>query len=156
MRLKPRLKNFNQNLILTCHICICTYRVYIHCSTSSSFSNNPCVLNCRHYIGSVNRLKALRIWRESSGGTTNRLEMNAIFRSNLKIALCGGQVKNAKLLCEKNYHQGCAQRKAIFMLWTCEIQGAQQRIKPEEILGFSQKYSTKNLTFPSHSRANKE
>ena len=71
-------------------MCICTYRVYIHCSTSSSFSNNPCVLNCRHYIGSVNRLKALRIWRESSGGTTNRVEMNAIFRSNLKIALCGG------------------------------------------------------------------
>ena len=29
------------------------------------------------------------------------------------------------------------------MLWTCEIQGAQQRIKSEEILGFSQKYSTK-------------
>ncbi|PFX27254.1 General transcription factor IIH subunit 4 [Stylophora pistillata] len=43
-----------------------------------------------HYIGSINRLKSLRIWKESSGGVPNRLEMNATFRSNLKIALCGG------------------------------------------------------------------
>ena len=45
---------------------------------------------CRHYTGAMNRLKSLRIWREASGGVPNRLEMNAIFRSNLKIALCGG------------------------------------------------------------------
>ncbi|KAJ7377427.1 General transcription factor IIH subunit 4 [Desmophyllum pertusum] len=44
----------------------------------------------KHYIGSLNRLKGLRIWKESSGAVPNRLEMNAIFRSNLKIALCGG------------------------------------------------------------------
>ncbi|XP_020626918.1 general transcription factor IIH subunit 4-like isoform X1 [Orbicella faveolata] len=44
----------------------------------------------KHYIGSLNRLKGLRIWKEASGRIPNRLEMNAIFRSNLKIALCGG------------------------------------------------------------------
>ncbi|KAK2567068.1 General transcription factor IIH subunit 4 [Acropora cervicornis] len=43
------------------------------------------------YTGAMNRLKSLRIWREASGGVPNRLEMNAIFRSNLKIALCGGE-----------------------------------------------------------------
>ena len=48
------------------------------------------VTHGRHYIGSINRLKSLRIWKESSGGIPNRLEMNATFRGNLKIALCGG------------------------------------------------------------------
>ncbi|KAK3747840.1 hypothetical protein QZH41_015983 [Actinostola sp. cb2023] len=43
-----------------------------------------------HHIGSLKKLKALRIWRESMIGGPNRCEMNPTFRNNLKAALCGG------------------------------------------------------------------
>ncbi|CAB4007195.1 General transcription factor IIH subunit 4 [Paramuricea clavata] len=40
--------------------------------------------------GALNRLKQLRIWRVVTGWSQTRYELNPTFRSNLKIALCGG------------------------------------------------------------------
>ncbi|KXJ19425.1 general transcription factor IIH subunit 4 [Exaiptasia diaphana] len=44
----------------------------------------------KHHIGSIKKLKALRIWRDTMIGGPTRCEMNPTFRSNLKAALCGG------------------------------------------------------------------
>ncbi|XP_031552368.1 general transcription factor IIH subunit 4-like, partial [Actinia tenebrosa] len=43
-----------------------------------------------HHVGSVKKLKALRIWKETTAGGPNRCEMNSTFQYNLKMAICGG------------------------------------------------------------------
>ena len=42
------------------------------------------------YVGALNKLKQLRIWRIVTGWSQARYELNPMFRVNLKTALCGG------------------------------------------------------------------
>jgi hypothetical protein len=66
--------------------------------TLSNAKGESAAIQWVHYFflsfctGALNRLKLLRIWHVVTGWSQTRYELNPTFRSNLKIALCGGYV----------------------------------------------------------------